>query len=204
MSFQLVLGTWNEKKRRELELLLNPYGIILKSLQEFPEALEVEETGSTFEENATLKATVQARRLGQWVLGEDSGLCVQSLKGAPGVYSARYAGTDSNDQANNQRLLQEMEGIPLERRSAFYVCQFCLADPTGIVRIKSRGECHGRILAEPRGDHGFGYDPLFEIPEYHQTFAELGDGVKSVLSHRAKANRLFIRQLLLLVPEIGK
>lgn len=201
MPFQLVLGTWNEKKRRELELLLAPYGIVLKHLGEFPEALEVEETGSTFEENASLKASVQAKRLKQWVLGEDSGLCVKALNGAPGVYSARYAGVNSNDQANNEHLLEQLQGIPLEERKAFYVCQFCLADPEGVIRIESRGECHGRILMEPRGDHGFGYDPLFEIAEYHQTFAELGDGVKSVLSHRAKASRLFLQQWLRLSSE---
>ncbi len=194
--FNLVLGTHNQKKRRELEILLAPYGIQLMTLGEFPNALEVEETGETFQANAALKATVQAKHLGQWVLGEDSGLSVDALGGAPGVYSARFAGLDATDELNNALLLEKLADAPLEKRTAKYTCHMTLSDPDGNERINCFGECHGRILFKQAGKAGFGYDPLFEIPEYHQTFGELGDAVKSVLSHRARANRKFVPQLL--------
>jgi XTP/dITP diphosphohydrolase len=191
----LVLGTRNRKKRLELEHLLLPKGIAVKTLDDFPEAIEVEETGSTFRDNAKLKAVEQARHLGQWVLGEDSGLSVAALDGAPGVYSARYAGEPSNDERNNQKLLAALAGVPLDRRTAWYTCAICLADPQGHVHIECEGRCYGRIVSEYRGVQGFGYDPLFELPEYHLTFGELGLAVKSIISHRARSLRQFLRAL---------
>lgn len=204
MPLEIVLGTWNLKKRRELELLLKGHNVTLKTLEDFPEALEVEETGTTFQANATLKATVQATHLKRWVLGEDSGLCVDYLDGAPGVYSARFSGPNATDQSNNDLLLEKLSEVPLDKRTAFYVCHFTLSDPEGISRIDCQGECRGRILMQPRGTSGFGYDPLFEISEYHQTFAEMGDAVKSVLSHRARASRLFIALLSSLLATCAK
>lgn len=195
-SHLLVLGTRNRKKAEELVDLLEPHGFKLRTLADYPHALEIDETGSTFAENAALKATIQARHLGAWVLGEDSGLKVDALGGAPGVYSARYSGPEATDERNNAKLLEALQGIPLERRTAHYVCHATLSDPFGQVRADSEGDCHGRIRAEATGQAGFGYDPLFEIVEYHRTFGELGGAVKSVLSHRSRAMRQIIPAIL--------
>ena len=192
--FHLVLGTHNQKKRRELELLLAGLPIDVQTLEDFDSALSVEETGTTFAENAALKATEQARHLNAWVMGEDSGLSVKALKGEPGVYSARYAGEDGNDAANNAKLVDALKDVALEKRDAWYTCHMALSNPQGQVLISAEETCRGRIISQPRGEAGFGYDPHFELPEYHLTFAELGDTVKSVLSHRAKAMRRFLKQ----------
>ena len=192
--FHLVLGTHNQKKRRELELLLAGLPIDVQTLEDFDSALSVEETGTTFAENAALKATEQARHLDAWVMGEDSGLSVKALKGQPGVYSARYAGEDGNDAANNAKLVDALKDVALEKRDAWYTCHMALSNPQGQVLISVEETCRGRIISQPRGEAGFGYDPHFELPEYHLTFAELGDTVKSVLSHRAKAMRRFLKQ----------
>ncbi len=121
------------------------------------------------------------------MLGEDSGLVLPGLNGRPGVYSARYAGKQGDDAANNARLLAELAPLPDDRRAAYYVCTAALADPDGNVQAVVEGRCHGVIIREPRGTGGFGYDPLFLIPEYHQTFGELSARVKHALSHRARA-----------------
>ena len=136
-----------------------------------------------------LKATQYARQLNQWVLADDSGLCVDALDGRPGVHSARYAGPAAGDEDNNNRLLQELAGAPLDNRTAHYVCHVTLADPTGAIRAEAEDDCHGRILFERHGAGGFGYDPLFEIVEYHRSFGELSPEVKACLSHRARALR---------------
>ncbi len=203
-SAVLVLGTRNRKKAQEMIELLAPAGLSIKTLADFADGLEVEESGDTFLANATLKAVGQAKHLRQWVLGEDSGLAVDALDGAPGVYSARYAGPDATDQQNNARLIEQLAGVPIERRGAHYVCQLVLADPAGQVRAQCSGRCHGRITLEPAGTDGFGYDPLFEIPEYHRTFGQLGPYVKSVLSHRARAMRQMLPELadLLTAPSV--
>ena len=197
----LVLGTHNQKKRLELEKLLAPYGFDLKTLADFPDALEVEETGQTFAENATLKATQQAQHLQAWVLGEDSGLAVDALDGRPGIYSARFAGPNATDPLNNQHLLEALADIPDQRRTAHYVCHVTLADPLGNVRGNWESTCAGRIRREQVGSGGFGYDPLFEIVEYHRTFGELGSEVKAVLSHRARAMRQMIPQMIKMATE---
>jgi XTP/dITP diphosphohydrolase len=196
---QLVLGTRNRKKGIELAELLAPWGFELIGLADLPNSIEVEETGDTFTANARLKACEQAKHLGRWVLGEDSGLAVDALKGAPGVYSARFSGEGATDESNNRLLLEKLGNTPLERRTSHYVCHATLADPIGNVRGESEDACHGRMVFEPRGTGGFGYDPLFEVVEYHRTFGELGPAVKAALSHRARAIRQLIPTMLRLV-----
>lgn len=196
---QLILGTGNRKKGREIAALLAPVGISLRTLADVADAIEVEETGKTFAENAALKAVSQARHLGRWVLAEDSGLVVDALDGSPGIYSARFSGPNATDESNNRLLLERMADVPLDRRGARYVCHMTLADPEGRIRAESTGYCRGRIIRECRGTHGFGYDPLFEVVEYHRTFGQLGPAVKGCLSHRARAARGLVPRLTELV-----
>jgi XTP/dITP diphosphohydrolase len=195
----LVLGTHNKKKRQELETLLVGRGLTLHTLDDYPSAIEVVEDGETFAANACKKASEQAKHLGRWVLGEDSGLAVHALGGAPGVYSARYSGSSATDASNNAKLLAELAKTPLEKRTAHYVCHAALADPSGAIRAESEGMCRGRMLFTAVGDGGFGYDPLFEIVEYHLTFGQLGPAVKAVLSHRSRAMRQIVAQIASLV-----
>lgn len=195
----LVVGTHNRKKGQELVDLVSPLGIDVRTLADFPQAMTVVEDGGTFAANAKLKAVEQAKHLQQWVLSDDSGLCVDALGGAPGVDSAIYAGSQADDAANNRRLLEELSQIPQERRTAHYVCHVVLADPQGNIRASAEGHCHGRILGEPRGAAGFGYDPYFEIVEYHRTFAELGLAVKACFSHRARALRQLLPAIIALI-----
>lgn len=192
---RIILGTSNAKKCVELRQLLEPLGIELQSLAEVDHPLEVEETGQTFIANARLKATAQALHLRQWTIGEDSGLCVPYLNGAPGIYSARYSAPAATDQRNNEKLLHEMRHARGPQRAAYYISTIALADPEGHIQIEAEGRCWGQIIDQYRGSGGFGYDPLFEIREYHQTFAELGTTVKGVLSHRGRALKRFIAQL---------
>jgi XTP/dITP diphosphohydrolase len=166
---------------------LGDSGLELTDLTRWPEAPEVIEDGRTFEENARKKAHELAQALGHWVLAEDSGLVVPALNGRPGVLSARYAGKQADDAANNARLLAELAPLSDERRSAYYVCSAALADAQGNMQAVVEGRCHGTIVKAQRGTGGFGYDPLFLIPEYHRTFGELGPRVKHALSHRARA-----------------
>jgi len=199
MSCVLVLGSRNRKKLGELAELLEPHGLTLKTLADFAEAIEVEETGGTFAENARLKATLQAKHLKQWVLGEDSGLSVDALGGAPGVYSARFSDPGATDERNNSLLLEKLSGVPLEKRDAHYTCYAVLSDPAGAVRAQSEGICRGRMLFERAGGGGFGYDPLFEVIECHRTFGELSPAVKAVLSHRSRAIRQLLPQIAALI-----
>jgi XTP/dITP diphosphohydrolase len=192
----LVLGTANRKKGLELADLFAPFGLELKTLADFPHTESVEEDGETFGANAILKASGYAKQIHQWVLADDSGLMVDALRGEPGVFSARYAGPDATDEQNNHLLLDKLATLPIDKRSAQFVCHIALADPQGNVHAESEAACRGRILFKPNGDHGFGYDPLFEIAEYHRTFAELGLTVKACLSHRARAARMVIPQLM--------
>jgi XTP/dITP diphosphohydrolase len=183
----LVLGSANRKKAAELADLLVPLELRIETLADFSAPLAVDEVGRSFAENATLKATQQAAHLGRWVLGDDSGLVVDALDGAPGIFSARFAGPGATDEDNRRRLLAELDAIEPPRRTAHFVCCLALADPNGTVRAQSEGSCHGRIRREASGAGGFGYDPLFEVVEYHRTFGELSPAVKSCLSHRARA-----------------
>ncbi len=192
LSKGLVLGTRNAGKLRELVALLGPLGIDCRSLDGFEAAVEVEETGSTFAENAALKATQQAVALGLPVLAEDSGLVVDALDGRPGVYSARFAGAAADDAANNALLLSELADVPDARRTAHYACHMALAAADGRVVATSSGECHGRIDREAHGGGGFGYDPLFLVPEYHRSFGEIAADVKAMISHRGRALRAMV------------
>ena len=187
MATLLVLGTRNPKKLQELQEILADLPVELADLNRFPDAPEVIEDGKKFEDNARKKATELSKALNHWVLAEDSGLVVSALKGEPGVYSARYAGKQGDDAANNALLLQKLSGQPPELCAAYYICVAALSDPQGRGVGTTEGRCHGRIISEYRGGGGFGYDPLFLIPEYHQTFGELSSRVKHALSHRAKA-----------------
>jgi XTP/dITP diphosphohydrolase len=187
MPAVLVLGTRNRKKRQEIVEILGDLGLELRDLTWYPDAPDVVEDGTTFEANARKKASELAVHVQQWVLGEDSGLVVPALQGRPGVYSARYAGKQGDDQANNDCLLAELAPLPDDKRAAYYVCTAALADPHGDVKTVVAGQCRGVLLRECRGQGGFGYDPLFLIPEYHQTFGELSSRVKHALSHRARA-----------------
>jgi XTP/dITP diphosphohydrolase len=183
----IVLATRNRKKAEELIDHLAGIPIEFRTLADLPEAPEVLEDGETFIDNARKKAGAIARAVGHWALGEDSGLAVDALGGRPGVFSARYSGVDATDESNNRKLLDELAAVPDDRRTAHYVCTAALADPQGNIRAEVEGRCNGRIGAKPRGEQGFGYDPLFIIAEYHKTFGELGLLVKRHLSHRARA-----------------
>lgn len=192
---KLILGTHNAKKALELRALLEPLGYEVQTLRDFPHAIDVVEDGSTFAENAALKATLQARILNAWVIGEDSGLVVDALGGAPGIYSARFSGENATDESNNELLLAKLGDTPIEERTAHYVCHIALSSPEGEVKVNCEAQCYGRIRMTPVGSSGFGYDPLFEIVEYHKTFGQLGSSVKSMISHRARALRRFVGQV---------
>lgn len=191
----LVLGTTNKKKLLEMAELLEPLGWPVLPLSQFSNAMAVDETGKTFAENAALKASQQAVAIKQWVVADDSGLEVFSLQGRPGIYSARFAGANATDEDNNEHLLREMVGLSGDQRAARYVCHLALSDPSGEIRIACEDYCYGRMRTERGGAHGFGYDPLFEVVEYHQTFGELGPNVKSCLSHRGRAMWQFAKLL---------
>lgn len=193
---RIVLSSRNKKKIGEIAELMAPHGIELIGVESFPHVPEVEEDGDSFAANAAKKASEVAKQLGEWVIAEDSGLCVNALGGAPGIHSARYAGVQGADEANNQKLLRELANIPVEKRTACYVCHAVLSAPSGTIRLSSEGRCRGRMLAEYHGSNGFGYDPLFLVPEYHQTFGELAAAVKRHVSHRAKAFERLIPQIV--------
>lgn len=205
MTRPLVFATRNKGKLVELRALLP--GVVVRSLDELDHAVpEVVEDQDTFAGNASKKAREVARATGCPALADDSGLEVDALGGAPGVWSARYAGEPSNDAANNAKLLAALAGVPPERRTARFRAVLALADPAGPLGdrvITADGACEGVILDAPRGTGGFGYDPLFFAPELGQTFAEAGVGPKSDLSHRARAMRAMRQQLLAYLAELG-
>lgn len=197
----IVLASRNEKKTAEVATLLKPAGFIVVPVTDFPDIPEVVEDGKTFAANAAKKATEVAMALKQWVIGEDSGLAVDALNGAPGIYSARYSGPGATDEANNAKLLADLDGIPPEQRGAGYICSVALSNPAGDIRIAVEETCRGRITRTRLGDGGFGYDPYFLIPEYHKTFGQLSALVKHRLSHRARAFSAFIPKLKKLAGE---
>lgn len=192
----VVLASRNQKKSGEIRALLAPHGIHVQSVADFPDAQEVVEDGDSFRANAEKKAVQTATTLGHWVIGEDSGLRVDALKGAPGIFSARFSGPDATDESNNQKLLEELANVPDIKRGAEYVCHVAVADPAGQVRLNVEATCRGRITHEPSGENGFGYDPYFLILELHKTFGELAPVVKKHLSHRARAFERLIPQLV--------
>ncbi len=183
----LILATRNQGKRREIQDILGSE-IQVVSLDAFPNAPEVIEDGETFEANAIKKAREIAKYTGLPALADDSGLVVDALNGAPGVYSARYAGEDATDETNNAKLVENLRGIPAKQRTAHFCCAMALARPDGRVQT-TEATWKGRILTTPRGENGFGYDPLFFIPTHNCTSAELSSGKKNRISHRGQALR---------------
>jgi XTP/dITP diphosphohydrolase len=191
---ELLIATKNKGKVREIVDLLKDCDIKVLSLADFPKAPEVVEDGLTFRANALKKAVEMAIFTGKLAMGEDSGLEVDALGGRPGVFSARYSGDGATDEKNNAKLLQELAGVPMEKRTARYRSAIALADKSGVLEIVE-ASCEGLIATEPRGTNGFGYDPLFFIPQYQKTFGELPLEVKQTMSHRAKALREMLRVL---------
>ncbi|MFS8836230.1 RdgB/HAM1 family non-canonical purine NTP pyrophosphatase [Synechococcus sp. WC101] len=197
MARPLILASSNSGKWREFSTFFQLHAPAWE-LRPLPAELTVEESGSTFAENALLKAKAVAESLGEWAIADDSGLAVAALGGAPGIHSARYA---PDDAARIQRLLREMEGIP--NRQASFHCAIALVDPQGQVRALVEGICHGEILAQRRGKGGFGYDPLFWVPEVGLTFAEMSPAQKEAVGHRGQALRALKEQLLILERSLG-
>ncbi len=195
----IVLASRNRKKLREMADQLTCYRLQLVSAADLPHVPDVEEGSHSFAENAALKAASVARATGQWSLGDDSGLEVDALNGEPGVLSSRYAGSNATDGDNNRKLLEQLADVPDQQRTARFVCYLAVADPGGTIRLQVDGACRGRIIQADRGGGGFGYDPLFLIPEYHRTFGELSPVVKSVLSHRARAFQRLLPRLVALL-----
>ncbi|HKQ53219.1 MAG TPA: RdgB/HAM1 family non-canonical purine NTP pyrophosphatase [Pyrinomonadaceae bacterium] len=184
---ELLIATGNKGKVAELRLLLAGLSLRLRDLAEFSGAVEVEETGQTFADNAALKAQGYAGQTGLWTLADDSGLEVEALGGAPGVYSARYGGAGLTDAGRVELLLEKLSGTAAGERRARFVCVIAIADPGGRIRNLSTGTCEGRIVHAPRGTRGFGYDPVFLPDGFEQTFGELPAEIKHDISHRARA-----------------
>jgi len=182
----LVVATHNQGKMREYTLLLREFPIEIKGFSDFQKIPRFEEKGSTFDEIAGNKARFASKMLDVPALADDSGLVVEALDGAPGVFSARYAGNSADDYQNNLKLLENMNGK--EKRDATFVCSIAIAKPDGHV-LTYTGKCSGRILRKPEGTHGFGYDPLFYYPPLHKAFAQLSPEEKNRVSHRGNAMR---------------
>jgi XTP/dITP diphosphohydrolase len=185
-SKKLIVATKNKKKLEEIKEILKDLDLKIVSLADYPEAPRIVENGTTFKENALKKALKIAKFTGELTLGEDSGLCVKALGGAPGVHSARFSGRDKDDNKNNTKLLKMLLKVPPTKRSAYYACAVALADKNGLIGVVE-GRCSGRISIVAQGTFGFGYDPLFLIPKYKKTFAQLGGAVKHRMSHRFRA-----------------
>lgn len=192
-DMDFILATNNMKKLAEMQRILSPLGInVVTAKMLGAEIPEVEENGETFEENARTKAYSACRAMNMPAIADDSGICVDYLGGAPGVYSARFSGGHGNDEANNDLLLEKLNGVPEEKRTAYYVCAICCVFPNG-EEITVRGECHGYIGFERDGNGGFGYDPLFIING--RSFGRYTAQEKDEISHRGKALRLLAKEL---------
>lgn len=192
---QILVGTKNAGKVGELRNLLADVPVELHSLDEFENVVEPEETGETFADNAVLKAVYYSEKTGLSAIADDSGLEVSALNGAPGVYSARYAGKDSSNAEKIAKLLEELENSESDDRSARFVCVIVLTNEKGEIIFQAEGVCDGKIADESRGENGFGYDPIFIPDGFDETFGELSSEVKSKLSHRGKAIAKIIRFL---------
>jgi XTP/dITP diphosphohydrolase len=186
MKQELVVATKNLKKLEEIKEILKGLNFKITSLADCRKPPVIVENGKTFKENAVKKAVKIARFSGKLTMGEDSGLCVNALGGKPGVYSARFAGRGKSDEKNNTKLLRSLGGLKLSQRKAYYACAVALADKSGLIGVVE-GRCGGVIDFSPKGDSGFGYDPIFRIPKYKKTFAQLGPLIKHKMSHRFKA-----------------
>ncbi len=188
-----ILATNNMKKLAEMQRILSPLGVNVVTAKMLGIALsEVEENGKTFEENARIKASAACKELNMPAIADDSGLCVDYLNGAPGIFSARFSGEHGNDEKNNDLLLEKLSGVPMEKRTAYYVCAICCIFPDGR-EITVRGECHGNIGFERDGNEGFGYDPLFLING--KSFGRYTAAEKDKISHRGNALRAFAEEL---------
>lgn len=186
MSKELVVATKNKKKLAEIKEILKSLNLKISSLADYPQRPRIIENGKTFRENALKKAVKIAHFTQKLTLGEDSGLEVNALGGKPGIYSSRFSGRDKSDLKNNLKLLRLLGALPLKKRKAGYVCAVALADKEGLVGIVE-GKCRGLIGFKMQGHFGFGYDPLFIIPKYKKTFAQLGPDIKHKMSHRFRA-----------------
>ncbi len=193
---KLVVATKNTGKLKEVKALLADYPFLVLSLADFPDLPEIAETGLTFAENAQIKASAIAEHTGLMSLGDDSGLEVDFLDGAPGVYSARFAGEDADDRKNNQKLLSLLIGVPLEKRTARFRCVMALVIPGHSQVYLTEGTCPGLIGENPVGEEGFGYDPIFILPEKGLTLAQLDLEAKNQVSHRAQALKKAVTLLL--------
>jgi len=185
---ELIIATKNKGKAKEFVELFEPLGFRVKTLLDYPDAPDIEETGETFEENALLKAAGISNIFQKIVIADDSGLVIDALDGRPGVYSARYAGTKKDDEANIQKVLFEMKDVPEEKRTAHFHCTLALVVP-GKDPVMVEGTCNGLILTEKRGNNGFGYDPIFYLPHLKKTMAEITSEEKNRISHRGNAIR---------------
>ncbi len=191
----LVIATSNQHKLKEFKALLQDFPLTILSLKDFPDIPAVVEDGKSFYENALKKALTVARHTDKITVADDSGIEVDALDGKPGVYSARFAGEDATDEANNTKLLEELKDVPPDKRGGCFKCVLVIAQPDGDTAFVE-GECRGSIIHEARGSHGFGYDPLFLVPEYNKTFSEITPEEKNKISHRARA----LRKLLEILP----
>lgn len=189
---QLIAATNNAHKLIEIQRVLQPLGFTVLSMQQAGLAIEPEETGATFAENARIKAQVVCTACGKPVIADDSGLCVDALQGAPGVYSARYAGSHGDDAANNNKLLKALLDVPQPCRTARFVSAVCLAMPSGRL-LEVQGACEGSIGFAPKGENGFGYDPLFYVGQ--RSFAEFSSAEKDACSHRGAALAKLVQAL---------
>lgn len=196
MISELIIASNNAKKTKEIQALLEPLGIEVFSQKQF-DLPSIEETGKTFIENAILKARYVAEQTGKPALADDSGLCLPALQGAPGIYSARFAGEDGNDSKNNQKLIDTLKAQQLDKPAAYYYCALALFrypdDPEPLI---ATGKLHGHIQAEAQGADGFGYDPHFYLSDYDKTAAEIKPELKNSISHRAVALKQLLAQLL--------
>ncbi|KAF2426090.1 XTP/dITP diphosphatase [Bacillus subtilis] len=183
---EAIIATHNPGKVKEFKEILEPRGYDVKSLAEIGFTEEIEETGHTFEENAILKAEAVAKAVNKMVIADDSGLSIDNLGGRPGVYSARYAGEQKDDQANIEKVLSELKGIEKEQRTARFRCALAVSIP-GEETKTVEGHVEGYIAEEPRGEYGFGYDPIFIVKDKDKTIAELTSDEKNKISHRADA-----------------
>ena len=189
MERKILFATGNQDQMKEIQMILEDLGIVVSSMKEAGIDVDIVEDGTTFEENAMIKAEAIAKLTDAIVLADDSGLEIDYLNKEPGIYSARYAGTDTSYEIKNNLLLQRLEGVPDEKRTARFVCAIAAVFPDGS-KETVRGTIEGRIGYEIAGEHGFGYDPIFYLPEYGCTTAELDPEKKNELSHRGKALRL--------------
>lgn len=193
---RIVFATGNAGKMKEVRMILADLGVEVVSMKEAGISVDIEEDGSTYEENATIKARAVAAEadVGDIVLADDSGLEIDSLNGEPGVYSARYLGEDTPYSVKNANLIERLQGVPDEKRTARFVCAIAAVLPDGR-ELTTRAAIEGRIGYEEKGDGGFGYDPIFYVPELHKTTAELTGEEKNLVSHRGKALQLMKEEL---------